>query len=735
MHTPHLTPLSRLLCAAGLLTIGLPAPAQEAGPKGGIIEVIVTAQKIAQPAIKTPLALTVLGGEDMKNAGINEARALADSVPNVQITQEAGKLQIAIRGVASLDMTEKGDPSAAFNVDGAYISRPEAQSGAFFDVDRVEVLRGPQGTLYGRNATAGAINVITNRPTGTLGGKLNVELGNYNTRRLEGVVNVPINQVFSLRAAVNVNQHDTYYNPGPNTDVDLETQNDRAGRLHLLGKFTRDTGLLLTAESSRAGGTGPGPIPMRNFFDGTPIDRLPFSPPGSGNNIDNPVYVDRGAATQLTENDRFRPGAVPRNIRANSLRGEFKTTLGAIDLTYQLARLKTDTIQTQNGTYFGFPLVASYDGDSSATSHELRFNGGKGGALRWVAGLYAFDESLHRDSVFRTYITAPFGSFVTVVPYDSTVNNKSRAAFGQMTWSVRGDTRLIAGLRRTVDDKAGRDPLGGVPIPAGATVSPGAYDLAVKFSNTSWKLGVDHDLNRSVMLYASLSTGYKAGGYNDNRISAPYRPENLKSFEAGVKGRFLDNTLQVTANYFHYDYSDLQLSSIVCLNADTTSCGTRTTNAANASIDGAEVEGKMKLGENGTLRAALSLTKARFDQYRPNATDDFSGQQLDRAPKRVVNLGYTQRFPLPNGAELIATAATRMSSSYLISDTASGVRYEQPSFHKADLSLMYAPLDSKYTVQLFAKNLENRITLESRLPSAFYVSDPRTFGLRATATF
>jgi iron complex outermembrane receptor protein len=739
MHHPKLTQLGRILASAGLLTYGIATAqtidaAKPANSKPGILEVVVTAQKIAQPASKTPVALSVLGGDELKEAGINEARALADSVPGVQIGQESGKLQIAIRGVVSLDMTEKGDPSAAFNVDGAYIARPEAQTGAFFDIERIEVLRGPQGTLYGRNATAGAINVITNKPGPVAGGKLSVEFGNYGTRRVEAVANLPVNEAVALRAALSVNKHNTYNNPGPNTDIPLDSQDDRAGRLHALVKFSKDTSLLMTAETSNTRGGGSAPVPMSNFFNGTPVDNLPFSPPGTGNNIKNPVYVDRGSDAQRTTGLRFKATNAHRDNTANALRGEFRTTLGVVDVTYQLARLKTDLDEVQNGIYFGFPLTGVVGGKSQSTSHELRFNSTGSGPLRWVAGLYAFDETIDRDTTYRTFITAPFGAFTVVVPYLPHITNKSKAAFGQATYSLREDTRLTMGLRQTRDEKAGHDPLAGTPAVAGTATSTAAYVNEVKFSNTSWKLGVDHDLNKAVMLYATADTGYKAGGFNDQKTAGAYKPENLTSYEAGIKGRFMDNQLQVTANYFHYEYKDLQLTSIVCATADPASCGSRTTNAANAKIDGAEFEGKLRIGQDGMLRANLSLTEAKFKGYRPNGADDWSGQHLDRAPSKVLGLAYTHHFATESG-EVSATVASRYSGSYLISDPSAGIRYEQPSFHKSDLVLGYSPNNGKYSVQVFAKNLEDKITIESRVPGSFFTSDPRTVGIRASYTF
>ncbi|WP_306397266.1 TonB-dependent receptor [Telluria beijingensis] len=740
MHNPNLNRMARLLASAGLLTAVVPAFADvpdQAGSdaKHGLQEVVVTAQKVAQSASKTPIALSVIGAEELKSAGIHEARSLAAAIPNVHIGQESGKLQIAIRGVSSLDMTPKGDPSTSFNLDGANVPRPEAQMGAFFDVDRIEVLRGPQGTLYGRNATAGAINVITARPEYRLGGSASVELGNYGTRRVDGAVNLPVNDVLALRAAISVNRHDTYYNPGPNTDIPLADQDDRAARLHALATFSKDTTLLLTAETSRMKGGGATPIPMMNFFDGTQVDNLPLSPMGIGNNIANPVYVDRGATTQLTPSLRFASPDAYSDNRAHSLRGEFGTRVGSVGLTYQLARLKTDIGGLHNGTYFGFPFNSDVSGDSSALSHELRLNSTGNGPLRWVAGLYAFDEDIDQSMTHYTYAVTPGGPRTITVPYLPHVNNKSKAAFGQATYSLRDDTRLTVGLRRTIDEKSGSDPLAGVVAAPGQSASTGAYDIAVKYTDTSWKLGLDHDLMPGLLAFASVSTGYKAGGFNDKKNAGTYRPEGLKAYEAGVKGRLLDNRLQLAASYFYYDYTDMQLTATVCTSPDPTSCGSVTTNAANSTVKGLELEATAMIGENGTLRANAALTRARFDAYRPNATRDWSGESLDRAPETTLGLGYTHYFPLDSGAELSATVGTRYSAAYLISDPSAGIRYRQPSHTKSELTLGYRAPGDRYTIQLFAKNLENEITIESRVPGSFFVGDPRTFGLRASTTF
>lgn len=739
----RLTPVAALLLTAGLAgphlaayaqsTAAQAAPAgeapQDAATPGKVQEVVVTAQKIKQLASKTPLALTVVGGEELKSLGVVDVRSLGDLAPSVQIGQESGKAQIAIRGVTSLDMTEKGDPSTAFHVDGAYVARPEAQLGAFYDLDRIEVLRGPQGTLYGRNATAGAINLITAKPKGKFEGRLGFEGGNYGTVRADGMINVPLNDTFSLRAAVNTNTRDSYVNPGANT-VPMEKQDDRAARVSLLGNFGKDTSLLLTAETFHAGGHTQSPVPIGNFFTGTWIDSLPFSPPNTGNNIQNPVYVDRGVNAQRTATWLFKDTAdAHRNNEHNSLRAELNTGIGFADLSYQLAHQTGSVNEQFNGVYFGFPLTSDIDGESSSTSHELRLSSNGTGPWKWVAGIYAFDEKIHQVSAYNTYITAPFGSFVVNVPFDATVKNQSQAAFGQLTYSVMPDLRLTAGLRQTHDKKTGVDTLGGTPD------ASGAYATGVEFDNTSWKLGVEKDLGRQVMAFGSVATGYKAGGFNDRSDGGNYEPEQLTSYEAGIKGRFLDGALQLSLSAFHYDYRDLQVNSVVCTGDDVSTCGSLTTNAARANVNGVEAEGKWAVFDNGTVKFGLSLLEAKFKDYHPTDTVDFSGQRLDRAPAQTVSLGYSHTFELAGGGEWLASIGTRHSSSYMVSDPAAGIRYTQPSFHKSDASLTYAWPRAQYTAQLFVKNIENETTIESRVPGSFFLGDPRTWGVRFSARF
>ncbi|MFD0668348.1 TonB-dependent receptor [Ramlibacter sp. MAHUQ-53] len=706
------TRLATQLMAAGVLIVAAPAFAQGANQ-----EVTVTATKVATPASKTPIALTVADGEAMKSAGVTDARGLTELAPNVQIAAESGKLQIAIRGVTSLDMSEKGDPSTAFNVDGAYVPRPEAQIGSFLDLERVEVLRGPQGTLYGRNATGGAINLITAKPDPKrFGGKALVDVGNYGARRTEFVLNAPVNQTLALRAAVATSKRDTYQNPGANT-VPLENEDNVAARLHALFTISKDTSLLLTAEHSKVGGNGGSPLPATNFFTGTPI--------ANGNNLANPVYVDRGTTAQLTQTKPFVNATNHLNNTADTLRAEYKTNLGAVDLTYVGAYGESKTDQSDNGTYFGNPFYSDIKGNTKSQQHELRLNSASAGPLRWVAGVYAFNEEISRNTIYYTKTPGP----LITVPFKPVVENDSKAVFGQATYSMTPATRLVLGLRGTRDEKTGSDPLGG------SVTGPGFSNAKASSSKTNYKLGVDHDLSAAVMAYGSLSTGYKAGGFNENRTGSGYKPETLTAAEVGIKGRFFNNALRLNASAFNYDYKDMQLTSVVCTGDTAASCGSLTTNAARSTIRGLELEGGWSLNKTQQLNFSLGYTDATFDSYKPTTTENWSGKQLDRAPKTGVGLGFTQQLPMADGSQWSLYAGTRYNSGYYISDFAAAVRYKQPSFTKSDLRVTYTPASDKYYVQAYVKNVENKVTIESRVPGSFFTGAPRTFGVRVGANF
>ncbi len=231
-------------------------------------DIVVTANRFESLMSDTPIAMSAFTGDDLTQSGVTNPTQLADSVPNVSIVRGNG-LQITIRGVTSTDGTEKGDPSAAFMLDGIYLARPQAQEVSFFDIERVEVLRGPQGTLYGRNSTAGVINVLSARPEFEFSGSVNASYGSFDHLNGTAVINIPLGETFAVRAAANIDRRDSFLIDGNTADgVTLDPfKNNQSLRLSALFEPSEDFSLLLVGDYSTIQGNPTNAVPSANFFN------------------------------------------------------------------------------------------------------------------------------------------------------------------------------------------------------------------------------------------------------------------------------------------------------------------------------------------------------------------------------------------------------------------------------------------------------------------------------------
>jgi iron complex outermembrane receptor protein len=296
---------------------------------------------------------------------------------------------------------------------------------------------------------------------------------------------------------------------------------------------------------------------------------------------------------------------------------------------------------------------------------------------------------------------------------------------------------------------------------------------ARKFNKTTWKVGLDYDAPGLGLIYANVSTGYKAGGFNDGCVDDGeslgcvltanelyYNPETVTAYEGGVKFKLMDNALRLNISVFHYDYKSLQLSTIVF--PPDAPPATLTSNAGSAKVDGIEFEALISPTDNDRFEFAINYTDARYDRFSPTisvgvtdtagapvldingdqvtqvVTRDFHGLQLDHAPKWTAVAGYTHSFPLANGGTIDASGRIRFSSQYYMQDLNILGQFHQPSFTKTDLTLTYKAPEDRLYLQLFAKNIENEITLaaaSSGLGASATPEEPRTYGVRAGFKF
>ena len=730
--------------ASGLLPFGAAAQEAPAVADGQIQEVLVTAQRRVAPESKTPVAMSVISGAQLAKAGLDRPSDLAARLPGVYLNGAADGLRITIRGVSNADATDKGEPSAAFMLDGVYVARPHSQNGDFLDVDRVEVLRGPQGTLYGRNTTAGVVNVISNAPGKTLEGAVGAEAGTHGARKADGMLNVPVNDALALRAAVSVKRRDSLLRNAQGTPHELGLdRDDRSARLSAKFDFNADASLLLRYDRTVQRDNNDVIVPDTNFY--------------SSIETGNPAW--RGASTTERLTNAFvPPNAVPEQGHsrrdAQGLAAELTWNLGPATLHYLGSRRQFDHDFLVNYYYrvvpgFALGVRQFFDGAYDQDSHELRIATRDTGRISAQAGVYWFREDMTQLATFRDL--EPIGLPPYYVFPTGPVVSKSRAVFGQATWRVLDALRLTAGARYTQDDKSR---VGATNLQFGPVFNP-ATDLALpnaahlETSKTTWRLGIDADLNPSTLVYGVLATGYKSGGFNDGCLAdsgalgvacpAPvaesalvYRPETLKSVELGFKSRFWANRASLNLAAYRYDYGNLQLSGVEMENGVPRYV---TRNAGVASVKGLEVEAAVKPVASARFSSTLAFTDAHYVDYTPDGLHSWAGYKLDRAPSATLTLGYEQGFGI-GGGTLTAGVFSRTSRDYTIGIPSKLLRYRVPGRTETDLSLGYQPLGAPWSLLLRVRNLQDKVEPVNIDSFGMTVpSEPRTVSLRMDYRF
>lgn len=708
-------------------------------------DIVVTAQRTQSLASKTPIALSAISPETLRDANVTNPTALGDLVPNLNIVRTDG-LRITIRGVRSSDNTEKGDPSAAFLLDGIYLARPQVQEVSFYDIARVEVLRGPQGTLYGRNTTAGLINVISNRPSDRFEAAGNVSYGNYETWQADAMVNLPVNDALSLRLAGSFDRRDAYLIPNADERFRLTPfKNNLSGRAQALIKLG-DAELLLRADYSSMKGFPQNVQPSTRFYDVT----VPTGQPA----YTDPRYIGGGFSSRELRALNY---ALTRESTSDDytwgIGGEFNWDVGPLTLTY-LGSFREFHRDSAGTTFAAAPYQNPFKGTYRQNSQELRFATNGSGPLQLQFGGYYFRE----ESAILAYAL----NVVPGVPWygfeQDPTTSKTVGLFGQATYSVTPSLRVTAGARYSDDEKGHT---GFNLFQQGPVYNPATDRRLLQFTNLksnkiTWRAGVDFDLDARSLLYGTVSTGYKAGGFNSGCPAGStangivcnqpmpdqtlyYRPETLTAYELGVKTRLAGNALSLNASAFYYDYQNLQLTSRINLNGVATQF---TGNAGKARVKGVELEAVAKPSPRNRFDAALTWLDAEYVRYLPRgegSAPDYAGRPLDYSPKLTVNAGYAYSYPFDGGATLTVGVRSRLSSSYVMTDFATPRQVVQPSNTKTDINLTYSAPGDRWYIQGYLKNVEDTILVNSISLSggviAVTTGDPRTYGLRTGFRF
>ena len=702
----------------GLLLVGL---GWAAWGYGAVIEeVVVTAQKREQNAQEVGIAISAVTGEQMRQLGYTNAQQVTAMAPGVHTVQPNGEANyaIAMRGVANSDFTTNVESPVAVYLDEVYISQMSGTGFMLFDMERVEMLRGPQGTLYGRNATGGLAHFVTVKPSQEVDGYGQLTVGRYDQIKFEGAAGGPVSDVLSARISLSTHNNDGYVK-NRLLDKRLNNANDWAGRIQLLFEPTDAFSLLLNARQSEQDiDTG--------FFEHVSAAEDGVLTP----NLVNPVlgYIDNDG--DVYSGDYDKDGF--NDLQTEGYSATIKWDLERFTLTSitDYSTVKRDYIEDSDASpvpMFNFFLTT----DAEQFSQEVRLNGATEN-MNWVAGLYYLDLSVKDSNGAETEpFIDPAGDTPAVSgldnPYET--NTQSWSIFGQVERSLSDQLTGTLGARWIRDEKDHQYLVNVVDFIPGTVQRNGnpnilaqlaSYSGERKDDEFSVRAALNYQVHEDLLLYASWNRGVKGGGYNApvfplnpplgyDDATMSYDPEQLDAFEVGFKSRQLDGLMVLNGAAYYYDYKDYQAFQIVGLDTITTN--------ADAESYGAELELQANPvdGLDLILGVAYNDIEVDFGGGAPKTTSV-------QSPK--WNLNGLVRYQWPAlGGTLAAQLDMLHRSKHYFSLTGLPT-VEENGYVLINASLMYAAGD-RWSLTAFVQNLGD----EQHLVQTFDLSGPNVFGM------
>lgn len=718
---------------------GAPPPGRPPRATGTLQTVVVTAERYVSNAQELPISITVLSGGELARHGITSLQSAINTVSSLHVQASPQGGQIYIRGVGTNADSNWADPDVALMFDGVYGGRAEEVMSSLYDVRRIEILKGPQGTLYGRNAVGGVINILTNDPTlGRYDGDVNIGTGAYRLWHADGYVNLPVSRTFSLRFAGERETHSGYYSNGGGAEHMVSARvkalwepNDN---LSVLGTvdYWHERGIAETTVSTSNAPWASSAYASYGTYD-------PKNPWHVGPLVLGPP-VGPALVAHLTPNDDNY------EFWTYSLKTKWNMGWATLILlpSYTYSRRYSLTQLFAPG-----PRTPSTWWERQWTG-EARLVSPAYSTVKWVAGIYV----LHAN---ETTVGTPGGG-VTFLAFPSTNHPaKSVAEFGQITYPVTAKLHLIGGIRYTRDAK---NITYGVCTSDNGSTCNGVYsspisELSDSYSATTYKAGIQYNLRRESMLYADVASGYKAGGYQITEPPLPYKPEKLTAYEIGSKNRFLNDHLQINGSLFYYRYENYQVEYQAYVPYTTTipaqyiptGAGQEFTqfiaNAGTGRIVGGEVGLKYRFTPNDEFDVTFSYINARYGTLTvptsggpPGTTStattfSFHGRPVANTPKQSALLSYEHDWNVGGGL-LALRLQSRISAGYYASADewfADGAAW-QPGFTRSNAFLNYTSPKGAWRVNVWAKNLENHAQISYIYP--FYrveLTNPRTYGL------
>jgi iron complex outermembrane recepter protein len=753
---------------------------------GELAEVTVTAQRQEENAQHAAVAIDVISANDLLRSGVTSPDQLGNLVPALTITPAAGsRSSFFMRGVGNFTANPTFDSAIAVNYDGVYIGRPGSTRGLFYDLQRVEVLEGPQGTLYGRNATGGAINIIPAKPVaGQSSAEATASYGNYAAVNVQGAANLPVASDGAVRIAGSIAKHDGYLTDG------TSDEDTKAARAQLLYNFSPTVTARLAADYASDRGAGTGTSYINSYTLNRASGQYVVTPSGLDPSIG--LYDPRAQAFLQT----LPAGPAGRRLGLLApyeyLHNDYYGVNAQLDFslnagTFTLIPAWRHDSQDNISDTFGFTaLVQQKDTQSSL---EARFVGERVGPIDYKVGAFYYEET--NDAHYAV------GQQALINFQDNSQHTHSYAAFASLTGHVTAAFRLVGGIRYTKDRKEFQGesrsfttictraacptaplfpqvtyssqlpaPVPGpgqvVPlIGTGAIIANAPTSVNDRFpiGKATYRGAIEYDASAQSLLYASVETGFRAGGFNLATGYENFQPEYITAYTAGSKNRFLNNRLQINAEAFYWKYRNQQLATVALDKVGVQALFTQ--NIGRATIYGLDTSVEYLLTPNTKVGANVQYLHTKYDSFTyqvPNrgaapytgcvssvaANPAFfdvncAGKPAYNSPRWTVNPSIQQTLPLGSYKMLATVNGQYRTERYVGFEFQPGQLVGSTWNTNAQLS--FAPNDDRWSVTAFVSNIENdRYLVASNtflVGSALVgiTAPPRLFGVRGSLKF
>lgn len=683
-----------------LLASALPVAALAADAGGQspaeVGEVIVTAQRREQKLIDVPVAVTAVSGTALKNIGVTQATDLVAIVPGLQFVDAGPVPKLSLRGISLNDFGDSNESPIAFYTDDVYLASPAAPLGQLFDISRVEVLRGPQGTLFGRNASGGLVQVISNKPGRTFGGDFSLQYGSYNQVIAEGAVNIPITDAIRTRTSFDYDRDD-----GWQKDVVTGTRTGKTNSIAVREIVDMDLAPNLTnefiARYGRSDNVDPA-VGFRGLY--SPIDGSPCSL--------SAVFANQCVTASGQRNPNPNPTTIYSEVRNPPTIIEtvgFSDTLHYtgrwFNLTSVSAYYNTDKDHVFDEGGSGDPLagLTIYTANRRQVSQEFRFDGEVGG-LKWVAGAFYFHEDVTNGEVTIPELVALIGPDGVQTQFNQRTD--SYAGFGQLEYAVTPTVSLIGGVRYTTENKS-------LNISDDFAHPDFLNHEVANTDKVTYRGGLDWKFAHDWMAYATVSTGFKSPAFDTSFVvsggATPSKPEENTSYEIGVKGEAADRRIQITAAAFYEDYRDFQL---IAVPPGSALAETVLANAKQATIYG--IEGEVNVRPIDGLSIDLSATGLHTQINSPGLLiggGPVSGDPLIMSPSFTMK-GLVQYDWKIAG---VGTISPRIDGSYRTESYDSlpaGQLDRIPAYPLVNAGISWTPEKAPFKIDFLVENLTDQ---------------------------